>query len=170
MSAASVHPTAVVADTARLGAGVCVGPYAVIEPGAELGDGCQIRAHAVVKSYTRLGPCNVVHEHAVLGGEPQHLRYREAPTRLEVGAENVIREGVTIHRALEPTGATRVGSRCLLMAYAHVAHDCRLGDGVVLANNVTLAGHVEVGDGAFLSGGAGVHQFTRVVRLAMVGG
>jgi UDP-N-acetylglucosamine acyltransferase len=166
----SVHPTAVIAGTARLGTGVSIGPYAVVEDEAEIGEGCEIRAHAVVKRYTRLGPGNVVHEHAVLGGEPQDLAYREAPTRLEIGARNVIREGVTLHRASQPDGETRIGSDCLIMAYAHVAHDCRLGDRVILANNVALAGHVRVGDGAFLSGGVAVHQFTRVGRLAMVGG
>jgi UDP-N-acetylglucosamine acyltransferase len=166
----SVHPTAVIAGGARLGTGVKVGPCVVIEDAVEIGDGCQIRAHAVIKSYTRLGPGNLVHEHAVLGGEPQDLAYREAPTRLEIGAHNVIREGVTLHRASRPEGATRIGSDCLIMAYAHVAHDCQLGDRVVMANNVVLAGHVSVGDGAFLSGGVGVHQFTRIGRLAMVGG
>lgn len=166
----SVHPTAVIASAARLGGGVRVGPYAVIEDDAEIGEDCEIRAHAVVKRYTRLGPGNVVHEHAVLGGEPQDLGYREAPTRLEVGARNVIREGVTLHRASRPDGATRLGSDCMIMAYAHVAHDCQLGDRVVLANNVVLAGHVSIDDGAIVSGGVGVHQFTRIGRLAMVGG
>jgi UDP-N-acetylglucosamine acyltransferase len=166
----SVHPTAVIASAARLGHGVSVGPYAVIEDDTEIGEGSEIRAHAVVKRYTRLGPGNVVHEHAVLGGEPQDLAYQEAPTYLEVGARNVIREGVTLHRSSRPHGVTRLGSDCMIMAGAHVAHDCTLGDRVILANNVVLAGHVGIDDGAFLSGSVAVHQFTRVGRLAMVGG
>jgi len=166
----SVHPTAVISSAARLGRGVSVGPYAVIEDDTEIGEGSEIRAHAVVKKYTRLGPGNVVHEHAVLGGEPQDLAYRASPTYLEVGARNVIREGVTLHRASRPDGVTRLGSDCMIMAGVHVAHDCTLGDRVILANNVVLAGHVSIDDGAFLSGSVAVHQFTRVGRLAMVGG
>lgn len=165
-----VHPTAVVAASARLGPDIVVGPFAVLEEETELGAGCQVRAHAVIKSYTTLGPGNVVHEHAVLGGEPQDLGYRGAVTRLEIGARNVIREGVTIHRASREGQATRVGSDCLLMGYVHVAHDCRLGDRVIMANNAALAGHVEVADSAFLSAGVGVHQYSRIGRLAMIGG
>jgi UDP-N-acetylglucosamine acyltransferase len=153
-----------------LGAGVLVGPYAVVEDGAQIGPGCELRAHSVVKRHTRLGADNVVHEHAVLGGEPQDLGFDGAVSSLVVGDRNRIREGVTLHRATRPGGATMVGSDCFLMAYVHVAHDCRLGDRVVLANNVALAGHVEIGERAFLSGGVVVHQFCRVGRLAMVGG
>jgi len=166
----SVHPTAVVATRARLGRDVAVGPYAVIEDDTEIGDGCSVRAHVVIKKYTTLGRQSVVHEHAVLGGEPQDLGYRETPTRLEIGACSTIREGVTMHRASRPGGVTRVGEGCLIMAYAHVAHDCQLGDGVILANNVALAGHVQIAERAFLSGGVVVHQFCRIGRLAMVGG
>lgn len=165
-----LHPTAVVAAGARLGPDVVVGPYAVLEEETELGAGCEVRAHAVIKRYTTLGPGNVVHEHAVLGGEPQDVGYRGAVTRLEIGARNVIREGVTIHRASREGQATQVGSDCMLMAYAHVAHDCRLGDCVIMANNVALAGHVEIAAGAFFSGGVVVHQFCRIGRLAMIGG
>jgi UDP-N-acetylglucosamine acyltransferase len=170
MPETSVHAAAIVAGSARLGRGVRVGPCAVVEDDTEIGEGCEIRAHAVVKRYTSLGPGCIVHEHAVLGGEPQDLGFRPAPTRLEIGARTVLREGVTIHRAAREEGATRVGADCLIMAGAHVAHDCRLGDRVILANNVALAGHVRIEDGAFLAGGAGVHQFTRVGRLAMVAG
>ena len=147
-----------------------VGPYAVIEDDTVIGERTEIRAHAVVKRYASLGQGNVVHEGAVLGGEPQDLGYRDTPSRLEIGDRNRIREGVTIHRASRPGAATLVGSDCFLMAYAHVGHDCRLADQVILANNVALAGHVEIGEGAFLSGGVGVHQFCRVGRLALLGG
>jgi UDP-N-acetylglucosamine acyltransferase len=165
-----IHPTALVDSGARLGAGVVVGPYAVVEADAEIGDGCEIRAHAVVKRLTRLGRENVVHEGAVLGGEPQDLTFGGGPTSLVIGDRNVIREGVTVHRGSSPDSPTVVGSDCFLMAYSHVAHDDRLGDGVILANAVLLAGHVDVADRAFLSGGVVVHQFCRVGRLAMVGG
>ena len=166
----AVHPTAVVSPEARLGEGVAVGPFAVVESETSIGEWTQIRAHAVVKRHTRLGARNVVHEGAVLGGEPQDVGFEDVPTALAIGDANRIREGVTIHRASSPGGATVVGSECFLMAGAHVAHDCRLGDGVLLANNVALAGHVTIGDRAFLSGGVVVHQFCRIGRLAMIGG
>ncbi len=166
----TIHPTAIVSASARLGDGVRIGPYVVIEDDTELGEGTEVRAHAVVKRYTRLGAGNLVFEGAVLGGEPQDLSFRDAPTTLVIGDRNTIREGVTIHRASQPGGATMIGNDCFLMAYVHVAHDDKLGDRVILANNVVLAGHVEVGDRAFLSGGVGVHQFCRVGRLAMIGG
>jgi len=161
---ARIHPAA------RLGPGVSVGPFAVIEEDVEIGAGCTIRAHAVIRRYTRLGAGNSVHEGAVLGGEPQDVAFHGAPSRLEIGDGNRIREGVTIHRSSAEGGVTRVGSGCFLMAMSHVAHDCVVEDGALLANNVALAGHVGIGAGAFLSGGVVVHQFCRVGRLAMVGG
>jgi UDP-N-acetylglucosamine acyltransferase len=160
----------VVDPGARLGAGVAVGPFAVVEDDVELGDRCELRAHSVVKRGSRLGADNTVHEGAILGGEPQDLGFAGGATRLVIGDGNRIREGATLHRAATSGGVTRVGSECFIMAYAHVAHDCHLGDRVIMANNVTLAGHVEVGDRAFLSGGVGIHQFCRVGRLAMLGG
>jgi len=166
----SIHPTAVVSPGAQLGLEVAVGPFAVIEDGVSVGDGCEIRAHAVLRSGTRLGSANRVHEGAVLGGEPQDLSFQGGDSGVLVGERNTIREGVTIHRSTKPGGATVIGSDCFLMAYAHIAHDNRLGDRVIVANNVLLAGHVEVGDRAFLSGAVGVHQFCRIGRLAMLGG
>jgi UDP-N-acetylglucosamine acyltransferase len=166
----SVHPTAIVGPQACLADGVRVGPYAVVEDGATLGARTEVRAHAVVKRFTTLGQDNVVHEGAVLGGEPQDNNFSGSPSALLIGDRNRIREGVTVHRATTPGGATVIGSDCFLMVGAHVAHDNRLGDGVILANDVALAGHVEVGERAFLGGGAGVHQFCRVGRLAMIGG
>ena len=165
-----IHPTALVDSGARLGAGVVIGPYAVVESDSEIGEGCEIRAHAVVKRFTRMGRENVVHEGAVLGGEPQDVAFGGGPSPLDIGSRNLNREGVTIHRGSSADSPTVVGSDCFLMAYSHVAHDDRVGDGVILANAVLLAGHVEVADRAFLSGGVVVHQFCRVGRLAMVGG
>jgi UDP-N-acetylglucosamine acyltransferase len=155
---------------ARLEDGVTIGPYAVVEGGVVIGRGTEVRAHAVVKRFTTLGQGNVVHEGAVLGGEPQDVAFAGGETHLCVGDGNRIREGVTVHRSSKPGGTTSVGSGCFLMAYVHVAHDCVVEDGAILANNVALAGHVHVGAGAFLSGGVVVHQFCRIGRLAMVGG
>jgi len=166
----AVHATAAVAATARLGRDVEIGPFAVVEQDTEIGEGCSLRAHAVVRRFTRLGSGNRVHEGAVLGGEPQDLSFGGQDSALVIGDRNVIREGVTIHRSAAPGGSTVVGSDCFLMAYAHVAHDDRIGDRAIIANNVALAGHVEIGERAFLSGGVVVHQFCRVGRLAMIGG
>ena len=166
----SIHPSAVVSPEARIGRDVLIGPFAVVEGGATIGDGCEIRAHAVVKRGCVLGQQNRVHEGAVLGGEPQDVAFGGQESGVVIGERNQIREGVTIHRSTRPGGATVLGSDCFLMAYAHVAHDDRVGDRVILANNVALAGHVEVADRAFLSGGVVVHQFCRVGRLAMIGG
>jgi UDP-N-acetylglucosamine acyltransferase len=166
----AIHPTAVVSDGARLGDDVVIGPHAVIEAGAEIGDGSVIGAHAIVKRYTTLGRQNRVFEGAVLGGEPQDLAYDGSPSRLVIGDRNTIREGVTIHRASKPGAATVVGSDCFLMAYAHVAHDCRIADRVIMANDALLSGHIEVGERAFISGCVVVQQFSRIGRLALLGG
>jgi UDP-N-acetylglucosamine acyltransferase len=166
----SIHPAALVDPAARLGQGVTVGPHAVLEDRVVVGDRCRIGAHATLKRFTTLGDDNAVHEGAVLGGEPQDVAFAGEDSFLVVGSRNRIREGVTLHRSTRPGGTTTIGSDCFLMAYVHVAHDNRIGDGVIMANNVALAGHVEVGDRAFLGGVVGVHQFCRVGRLAMVGG
>jgi UDP-N-acetylglucosamine acyltransferase len=164
-----IHPTALVHPDVDLGDDVRLGPYVIVESDVCIGRRTEIGAHAVVKRHTVLGQDNQVHEGAVLGGEPQDLSFQGGASSLRIGDRNRIREGVTIHRA----GAGRetiVGSDCFLMAYVHVAHDDHLGDGVIIANNVALAGHVEIGDRAFLSGGVVVHQFSRIGRLAMIGG
>jgi UDP-N-acetylglucosamine acyltransferase len=166
----SQHPTAIIDESALLGEAVQVGPYAVVEGETRIGERCELRAHVTVKRFSELGPDTVVHEGAVIGGEPQDVSFTGLPSRLRIGARNRIREGVTIHRSSRAGGITEVGSDGFFMAYSHVAHDCRVGDRVILANNVALAGHVEVQDGAFLSGGVVVHQFCRVGRMAMVGG
>jgi UDP-N-acetylglucosamine acyltransferase len=166
----SVHPTASLSPGATLGRGVVLGPYSVVEDQVVIGEGSEIRAHAVVKRFTRLGANNTVHEGAILGGEPQDVAFAGGETHLRIGDGNRIREGVTLHRSTAAGGTTVVGSECFLMAYAHVAHDDRIGDRVILANNVALAGHVEIADRAFLSGGVVVHQFCRIGRLAMIGG
>lgn len=165
-----IHPTALVSPKARLGLDVVVGPFAVVEDDVAIGDRTVLHPHVVVRRFTTLGCDNEVHEGAVLGGEPQDVSFKGADSFLRVGDANRIREGVTIHRSAKADGTTLVGSRCFLMACSHVAHDDVLGDDVILANNVALAGHVTIGDRAFLSGGVVVHQFCRIGRLAMVGG
>jgi UDP-N-acetylglucosamine acyltransferase len=165
-----IHPYAVVSPLAQIGQNVEIGAFCVIEENVIIADGCSLASHVVVKAGTRLGPDNRVYEHAVLGGLPQHASPKEAPGELELGARNTIREFVTMHRSLHMQGVTRVGSDNLLMAGAHVGHDSNVGSRVILTNNVLLAGHVTVEDRANLSGGAAVHQFCRIGRLAMVGG
>ena len=161
---------AVVSPYALLGENVRIGPFCVVEPGAVLGDGCSLACRVVVKSGTILGRNNHVFEGTVLGGMPQHIHMPQHPGGVIFGDGNVIRENVTVHRALEAGNHTRIGNGCLLMVNTHVAHDCALGDGVILTNNSMLAGHVTVGDRAYLAGAAAVHQFCRIGRLAMVGG
>lgn len=166
----SIHTTAVIDNTAQLGDSVTIGPYVVIEADVVIGDGCWLGAHCVIKRYTHLGQRNRIAEHAVIGGDPQDVSFRPCASRVSVGDDNCLREGVTIHRATTAEGVTRIGNGNYLMAYAHIAHDCTLGDHVTFANGATLAGHVQVGDRAFLSGYVAVHQFCRIGRYAMLSG
>ena len=146
-------------------------PTAIVEPGAKLGADCEIHAYAVIKSNAELGDRVVVHPFAVIGGDPQFLKFDPAtPSGVRVGHDTVIREHVTINRAIHAGAHTVVGAHCFLMATSHVAHDCAIADGVVLANAVLLAGHVTVGENTFLGGSATVHQFVRIGEGAMVGG
>ena len=166
-----IHPTALVDPAARLGRDNRIGPYAVVEAGTELGDGNVVESHAVIRAGTRLGHRNRVHEHAVLGGPPQDLSFDPATASgVSIGSDNVFREHVTVHRATRAGTDTVIGDGNFLMNGAHVAHDCRLGNGVVIAPYAGLGGHVEVADRAFVSGGVMVHQFTRIGTLAMLGG
>jgi UDP-N-acetylglucosamine acyltransferase len=166
----SIHPLALVSADSQIGQDVGIGPFVFVESDVVIGDGCQLASHVVVKSGTRLGPGNIIHEGSVLGGLPQHLQQPEHPGLLVIGAGNTIREHVTLHRAMKAESATIVGDNNYLMVGAHIAHDCRVGNRVIFANNAALGGHVQVEDRAFLSNGVGVHQFCRVGQLAMVGG
>jgi UDP-N-acetylglucosamine acyltransferase len=165
-----IHPTAIINDGARLGEGVIIGPYAVVESETVIGDRTEIRAHAIIKRFTTFGQENVIYEAAIIGGEPQDLAFTDCESSVQIGDRNRIREGVTIHRGTQAGSATIIGSDGYLMAYAHVAHNCVLGDRVILANHIALAGYVEISDQVFISGGVVVHQFCRLGRLAMVGG
>jgi UDP-N-acetylglucosamine acyltransferase len=148
-----------------------VHPTAVVEPGATLGEGCHVHAGAVIRRHCVLGERVVVHPYAVLGGEPQYLGFDpQVESGVHIGDETVIREHVTVNRAMHAGQATRVGRNCFLMAGSHVGHDCEVADHVVLANAVLLAGHVFVGARTFLGGGAGVHQFCRIGAGAMIAG
>jgi len=146
-------------------------PTAIVELGAQLGANCEIMAYAVITKQCVLGDGVVVHPFAVIGGDPQYLKFDQAlVTGVSVGAGTVIREHVTINRSIHAGKATAVGAGCFLMANAHVAHDCIVGDNVVLANNAMLAGHVEIGAHTFVGGGAGLHQFCRIGEGVMVAG
>jgi len=167
----SVHPSAVVAAGARIGAGCTIGPFCTVGPEAVLGDGVVLTSHNVVEGRITIGAGTRVLPFAALGTPPQDLKYKNEPTATEIGPKCEIREGVTVHRAsVGGGGVTRIGAQCMLMAQAHVAHDCQLGEGVILANNVMLGGHVHIGDGSFVGGGAAVFQTVRIGRLAMVSG
>lgn len=166
-----VHPTAIIDPSASVAEDSNVGAYAIIEAGVHMASGCQIAAHAIVRAGSVLHEKVQVDSFAVIGGLPQNLSFDASiASSVRIGAGSVIREGVTIHRSTQANGVTRIGEKCLLMANAHVAHDCQLGDQVIVANNVMLAGHVHVGDRTFLGGGCGVHQFVSIGQLVMVGG
>jgi carbonic anhydrase/acetyltransferase-like protein (isoleucine patch superfamily) len=159
MAAASIHPTALVDPSARIGANVEIGAYSIVGAGVELGDGSRIGPHCTIEGPTRIGRDNRFHGHAAIGGDPQDKKFEGERTELVIGDRNVFREFTTINRGTgQGGGATRIGDDNWLLAYVHVAHDCRIGNGCVFSNNATLAGHVEIGDFVILSGFAGVHQ------------
>ncbi|MBA4502801.1 acyl-ACP--UDP-N-acetylglucosamine O-acyltransferase [Marinobacterium marinum] len=165
-----IHPQAIVDPSARLAEDVEVGPWTLIGPDVEIGAGTRIASHVVIKGPTRIGEGNRIFQFATIGEDCQDKKYAGEPTRLEIGDHNVIREGCTIHRGtVQDEGITRIGSHNLLMAYAHVAHDCVMGDHIILANNAALAGHVRVGDHAILGGFTAVHQFCRIGAHVMCG-
>ncbi|WP_319543830.1 acyl-ACP--UDP-N-acetylglucosamine O-acyltransferase [uncultured Pseudodesulfovibrio sp.] len=167
----NIHPSAVIDPTAEIGENVKIGPYAVIGAEAKIGDGTFLESHTVIQANTELGKNNHVHPHAVIGGEPQHSAYKGEKTYTRIGDNNIIRECVTIHRGtVQGTEVTRIGSNCMFMAYSHIAHDCSVGDNVILANAVQLAGHVEVGRNVIISGLSAVQQFIRIGEYTFLGG
>jgi UDP-N-acetylglucosamine acyltransferase len=168
---AEIHPTAIVERGAELGAGVRIGPYCLVGPKVRLGDGVELVGHVVVAGDTSIGAGTRVFPFASLGHPPQDLKYRGEETRLEIGERNTIREHVTMNPGTAGGGGvTRVGSGGLFMIGTHVAHDCRVGDGVVMANNATLGGHVQIGDHVVMGGLCAAHQYVRVGPHAMVAG
>ncbi len=168
---ARIHPTAIVAPTAELAPDVEVGPFSTVGEHVRIGAGSKLVSHVVIDGHTTIGERNTFFPFSSIGLAPQDKKYAGEPTRVVIGNDNVFRESCTIHRGTaQDHGVTTLGSRILVMAYAHVAHDCLVGDDVILANAATLAGHVQVGAFAIIGGLAGVHQFCRVGQHAMIGG
>jgi len=165
-----IHRTALVDPTAQLAHDVTVGPYAIIGPHVTLGERCHVSAHAVLERNVRLGSAVKVGYGSIIGNDPQDLKYKGEETWVEVGDGTVIREYCTINRGTPATGRTAVGRRCFLMSYVHIAHDCAVGNDVIIANAVQMAGHVTVEDRAIISGLVPIHQFVRIGTFAFVGG
>lgn len=165
-----IHPTAIVSPQARLAPDVEVGPYTVIAEDVEIGPKTKIGASCFIDDGARIGSEVQIFHGAVVSGRPQDLKYAGEKTYFFVGDKTIIREFVTLHRGTSATGKSMVGKNCLLMAYVHVAHDCRVGGNVIMANCAQLGGHVEVGDWAIIGGGTVVHQFCKVGGHVMVGG
>lgn len=166
-----VHQSAIVEDGAQLGEGVRIGPYCVVGGDVTLGDGVELHSHVIVTGRTTIGAKVAVFPFAAIGHRPQDLKYKGEETRIEIGENTTIREHVTINPGTAGGGGlTRVGNNCLVMIAAHVAHDCKIGDGTILVNNVTLGGHVTVGNFAIVGGLSGVHQFVRIGHHSMIGG
>ena len=168
---AAIHPSAIVDPQARLGEGVRIGPYCMVGADVSLGEGCELISHVVVTGRTTIGPRTRLFPFASIGHQPQDLKFHGEPSTLTIGADCMIREGVTMNPGTEGGGLTTVvGDRCVFLANAHVAHDCQVGDAVIFSNNVMLAGHCKVGNFAILGGGSAVHQFCRIGAHAFIGG
>ena len=165
-----IHPNAIIDPSAKIGNNVTVGPWTTIGPDVEIGDDCDIASHVVIKGPTTMGSGNSIFQFSTIGDGTPDLKYKGEPTKLIIGDNNVIREGVTIHRGtVQDQGETVIGNNNLLMAYAHVGHDCVIGDHAILVNNASISGHVYVGDWAILSGYALVHQFVHIGAHCFVG-
>jgi UDP-N-acetylglucosamine acyltransferase len=166
-----IHPTAIVHPQARIGPGVQVGAYSLVGENVEIGKDTILESHVIVEGWTQIGERCHLFPFVSVGAAPQAVRYRGEPTRLTVGHENVIREFVTINRGtVEGGGETKVGNGNLIMAYSHIAHDCQIGNRVIMANSSTLAGHIYVEDFAIVGGLVAIHQFVRVGCYAIIGG
>lgn len=170
MIRAVIHPTAIISPDAKLGADVRVGPYCVIGSGVVLGDRCVLESHVVLGGPSIIGSDNHFFPFAAVGGKSQDLKYQGEPTSLEIGDRNVFRENCTIHRGTHDHTPTRIGSDNLFLCYSHVAHDCQVGNHIILSNNGTLGGHVVVEDHAIVSGLAAIHQFCRIGCHSITGG
>ncbi len=170
MSAATIHPTAIVAPDAQLAEGVEVGPFAIVGPQVSIGRGSRVAARAILEQNVRLGADCRVGTGSILGGQPQDLKYAGEETWVEVGDGTVIREYCTINRGTTQSRVTRLGKSCLVMTYVHIAHDCHIGERVILTNGVQLAGHVTIDQCAIISGLTPVHQFVKIGAYAFIGG
>ena len=165
-----IHPSAIIDSTAVIGKNVTVGPWTTIGPDVDIGDGCHISSHVVIKGPSNLGKNNKIYQFSTVGEDTPDLKYKGEPTRLVIGDNNTIREGVTIHRGtIQDKNETRIGDNNLLMAYAHVGHDCLVGSNIIMGNNSAIAGHVEVGDWAIISGYSLIHQFVSLGPHCFIG-
>ena len=165
-----VHSSAVVHPQAQIGAGCEIGPFCVVGEHVVLGAGCRLHSHAVIDGHTRLGRGNELFPFSSIGLKTQDLKWEGGTTLTEIGDENTFREYVTVHSATGDGGITRIGSHNHILAYCHIAHDCQLGDHIIMSNVATLAGHIVVEDYAVVGGLVAVHQFCRIGRMAMIGG
>ena len=166
-----IHKTAIVDTNTKISKNVTIGPYSVIGSNVEIGEGTVVQSHVSITGYTTIGKNNQIYQFASIGNDPQDLKFKGEKTLLEIGDNNKIREYVTINPGTEGGGGkTQVGNNCLFMVSSHIAHDCIVGDNVILANNVPLGGHAHVDDNAIIGGNSAVQQFTRVGKFAMIGG
>ena len=166
-----IHKTALIDSKAKISDNVKIGPYSVIGPNVEIGEGTIVQSHVNICGNTKIGINNKIYPFASIGNDPQDLKFKGEKTKLEIGDNNKIREYVTINPGTNGGGGlTKVGNNCLFMVSAHIAHDCLVGDNVILANNVPLGGHAHIGDNAIIGGNSAVQQFTRVGKSAMIGG
>ncbi len=166
----TIHPTAIIESGARISAGCQIGPYCHIGAHVALESGCRLQSHVVLDGHLSVGPECEFFSFACIGKKTQDLKYKGEVSYVTIGARNVIREYVTIHAATQGGGSTRVGSDCLIQSYCHIAHECQLGNKVIMSSGAMLAGHVEVGNGAVIGGLAGVAQFVKIGDIAMIGG
>ena len=170
-SASKIHPTAIIHESAIIGNNVEIGPYTIVGERVEIGDDCWIAPHVVINGPTKVGKGNKIFQFASIGEDCQDLKYSGEETFLEIGDNNVFRESCTIHRGTaQDNSTTKIGNSNLLMAYVHVAHDCILGDNIILSNNATLAGHTHLANNVIIGGLSALHQFTHVGEYAMIGG
>lgn len=167
---ATIHASVLIDPTAEIGTEVEIGPYCIIGPGVTIGDGCRLAARSTLERNVRLGQRVHVGSGAILGGPPQDLKYRDEETWVTVGDDTIIREYSTINRGTAASALTSVGKECFIMSYVHLAHDCHIGDGVIIANGTQLAGHVTIQERAALSGLVAVHQFVTIGAYCFIGG
>jgi len=166
-----IHKTAIIDSRAKISNNVNIGPYTVIGPNVEIDEGTEVQSHVNIVGNTKIGKNNKIYPFASIGNDPQDLKFKGEKTTLEIGENNKIREYVTINPGTEGGGSiTKVGNNCLFMVSSHIAHDCYVGDNVILANNVPLGGHAHIGNNVIIGGNSAVQQFTRVGKFAMIGG
>ena len=166
-----IHNTALIDSKSKISKNVKIGPYSIIGPNVEIGEGTEIQSHVIIIGNTRIGKNNKIYPYASIGNDPQDLKYQGEETKIEIGNNNKIREYVTINPGTKGGGGlTNVGNNCLFMVSAHIAHDCFVGNNVILANNVPLGGHAHIDDHAIIGGNSAVQQFTRIGKSAMIGG